>query len=89
MSELNDSLVLGAIATPRLDPHHQLLVTPQPLGNAHLASVAIYSQQVPAFEALLRQQGNDLGRFYAVVRELAALPAAERNQRLAALAPLL
>ena len=61
----------------------------QPLGNAHLASVAIYAQQVPAFEALLRQQGNDLGRFYAVVRELAALPAAERNQRLAALAPLL
>ncbi len=61
----------------------------QPLGNAHLASVAIYTQQVPAFEALLRQQGNDLGRFYAAVRELAALPAAERRRRLAELAPLL
>lgn len=61
----------------------------QPLGNAHLASVAIYTQRVPAFEALLRQQGGDLPRFYAAVRELAALPAAERNARLDALAPLL
>lgn len=61
----------------------------QPLGNAHLASVAIYTQRVPAFEALLKQQGGDLPRFYAAVRELAALPAAERNARLDALAPLL
>ncbi len=57
----------------------------QSLGNAHLASVAIYTQQVPAFEAMLQQQGNDLGRFYAAVRELAGLPAAERKQRMAAL----
>lgn len=59
----------------------------QPLGNAHLASVAIYTQRVPAFEALLKQQGGDLPRFYAAVRELAALPAAERKARLDALAP--
>lgn len=61
----------------------------QPLGNAHLASVAIYTQRVPAFEVLLKQQGGDLPRFYTAVRELAALPAAERNARLEALAPLL
>lgn len=61
----------------------------QPLGNAHLASVAIYTQRVPAFEALLRQHGGDLPSFYAAVRELAALPAAERRRRLDALAPLL
>ncbi len=58
----------------------------QPLGNAHLASVAIYTQQVPAFQALLEQQGNNLPRFYAAVRELAALPVDARNARLAALA---
>ena len=58
----------------------------QPLGNAHLASVAIYTQQVPAFDALLRENGNDLPRFYAAVRALAALPADARNARLAALA---
>lgn len=61
----------------------------QPLGNAHLASVAIYTQRVPAFEALLKQYDGALPRFYAAVRELAALPAAERNARLDALAPLL
>ena len=58
----------------------------QPLGNAHLASVAIYTQQVPAFEALLVEVENDLPRFYAAVRALADLPAAERHARLAALA---
>jgi predicted aminopeptidase len=61
----------------------------QPLCNAHIASVAIYTRQVPAFQALLRQHGDDLPKFYAAVRELAALPRAERNARLAALAPLL
>jgi len=60
----------------------------QPLGNAHLASVAIYTQRVPAFEALFVQNGRDLQRFYAAVRDLAALPVAERNRRLDALAPL-
>ena len=60
----------------------------QPLGNAHLASVAIYTQRVPAFEALFVQNGRDLQRFYAAVRDLAALPVAERNSRLDALAPL-
>ncbi len=58
----------------------------QPLGNAHLASVAIYTQQVPAFEALLADNNNDLPRFYAAVKTLAALPADARKARLAALA---
>ncbi len=57
----------------------------QPLGNAHLAAVAIYTQQVPAFQALLDEAGGDLPRFYAAVKVLAALPAAERSARLAAL----
>ena len=61
----------------------------QPLGNAHLAAVAIYTRQVPAFQALLAQHDNDLPHFYAAVRALAALPAAQRTQRLADLAPLL
>ena len=58
----------------------------QPLGNAHLASVAIYTQQVPAFEILLAENDNDLPRFYAAVKALAALPVEARNARLAALA---
>ena len=61
----------------------------QSLGNAHLASVAIYTQRVPALTALLRQCADDLTCFYTAVRELAALQPAQRRQRLDALAPLL
>jgi len=53
--------------------------------NAQLASVAVYSQQVPAFEVLLAREGGSLARFYAVVQELAALPKVERDSRLNAL----
>jgi len=45
----------------------------QPLNNALLASVSIYSRRVPAFEALLAEQGGDLPKFYAAVRALARL----------------
>jgi predicted aminopeptidase len=51
-----------------------------------LASIAVYTQQVPAFEALLARLGGDLPRFYAEVRRLAAEPKDERMQSLAALA---
>ncbi len=54
--------------------------------NAQIASVAIYTQQVPAFQALLREQGGELGHFYAAVKELAALPREERSARLQELA---
>ena len=57
--------------------------------NAQIASLAIYTQQVPAFHALLRQQGGELARFYAAVKELAALPKEERTARLQQLAPRL
>ena len=50
--------------------------------NAQLASVAVYSQLVPAFEALLVREGGDLARFYAAVRGLAALPRAERDVKM-------
>jgi len=59
----------------------------QTLNNAQLASVGIYNQLVPAFEALLEREGGDFPRFYRAVRELAALPEKERSERLAALVP--
>ena len=40
--------------------------------NALLASYATYTQLVPAFERLLREEGGDLERFYARVKALAA-----------------
>ncbi len=54
--------------------------------NAQIASVAIYTQQVPAFQALLRQKGGELTGFYSAVRELAALSKEERTVRLQQLA---
>lgn len=56
------------------------------LNNAHLASVATYTELVPAFHALLAQQSGDLGAFYAEVKKVAR---AEKAQRLSALEGLL
>jgi predicted aminopeptidase len=56
--------------------------------NAQIASVAIYTRQVPAFQALLEREGGDLERFYAAVRKLAALDREERDRRLRELAAL-
>lgn len=50
--------------------------------NAQVASVAIYTQLVPAFQSLLAAEGGDLRRFYARVKALAALPKEERADAL-------
>jgi len=52
------------------------------LNNARLASIATYREHVPAFQALLDAQNNDLPAFYAEVGRLAKLPTAERIARL-------
>jgi predicted aminopeptidase len=53
------------------------------LNNAKLGSIATYTRNVPAFNALLAREKGDLPNFYARVKELAALPRDEREQRLA------
>jgi predicted aminopeptidase len=58
--------------------------------NALLASIAIYTGKVPAFEALMARENGDLPRFYAAVKRLAGLSAAQRTaalERLMAGAP--
>jgi len=50
--------------------------------NATLASVALYTELVPALRALLAQEGGELPRFYAAAKELAALSKEERDARL-------
>src|SRR5262249_16949220 len=49
--------------------------------NAQLASISIYSQMVPAFQALLRQEGGDLPRFYRAVKELSVLSRDDRDAK--------
>jgi predicted aminopeptidase len=57
-----------------------------PLNNAQIVSIASYTQQVSAFQALLAQEQGDLGRFYAVAKQLAKLPKEEREKELEVLA---
>lgn len=59
----------------------------QPLNNAGLASVTLYTQWVPAFNALLEKEGGDLPRFYQRVSVLAQLPESERSATLNLLLP--
>jgi predicted aminopeptidase len=54
----------------------------QNLTNAHLASVATYTDGVPGFRALLAKEGNNLPRFYQAAKELASLEKVQRNQAL-------
>jgi predicted aminopeptidase len=54
----------------------------QDLNNAHLALVATYHEQVPAFMALLVNQKGDLAAFYQAVKELAELEKGARHARL-------
>jgi predicted aminopeptidase len=53
--------------------------------NALLASIASYSELVPAFRVLLAQRHDDLPAFYAAVRELSKLDKPERDARLTVL----
>lgn len=51
----------------------------QDLNNAKLASLAIYTQLVQDFEALLDEEGGDLPSFYRRVAMIARLPKSERR----------
>ncbi|HEY6865371.1 MAG TPA: aminopeptidase [Burkholderiales bacterium] len=50
--------------------------------NALLASIAAYTELVPAFHAMIVADGGDMERFYADVRRIADLPPEERRARL-------
>ena len=48
--------------------------------NASLGAIALYTDRVPAFRAILREEGDDIGRFYARVRELTRMPKPQRDK---------
>jgi predicted aminopeptidase len=56
----------------------------EPLSNAHLASIATYSDFVPAFKALLKRE-RSFPAFYNAARRIADLDKAERHRVLKAL----
>jgi len=51
----------------------------QPLGNAHLAGIATYTEWLPAFRSLLKREAYDIHKFYAAVQQIAKLPLPQRN----------
>jgi predicted aminopeptidase len=58
----------------------------QPLNNAELASMSLYTRWLPSFRALLAEEHGDLPRFYQRVAALAKLPKPARSAILAGLA---
>jgi len=56
----------------------------QDLNNAMIASVSTYHKLIPAFEALLQQNNDDMGAFYAAVKSLSLLDKQQRHAQLAA-----
>ena len=58
------------------------------LNNAKLVSLSLYSELVPAFEALLLVEDRDLPRFYWRVATLAALDKEARRSALGTLLPV-
>ncbi|MEM7081092.1 MAG: aminopeptidase [Pseudomonadota bacterium] len=56
------------------------------VNNAYLVSVGTYADDVPAFAALFKREGEDWPRFFAAVEALAELPDTERRAVVAALA---
>jgi predicted aminopeptidase len=50
--------------------------------NAAFGVLAAYNELVPNFERLFEREGRDFSRFYAEVKRIAGLPAAERRNAL-------
>jgi predicted aminopeptidase len=57
----------------------------QELNNAHLASIAIYNELVPAFRKLLQQEQGDFVRFYEATKRVAKMDKDARTDYLKAL----
>ena len=60
----------------------------QDFNNAKLASLGMYNQLLPNFEALLVEEGHDLPRFYRVVGNLGSLPFKQRRAALNQIKPV-
>jgi predicted aminopeptidase len=60
----------------------------KPINNAQIAAVTTYRDNVPAFQQLLAERGDDMAAFYQAVEELGDLPKESRDAAIRALSPL-
>ena len=58
----------------------------QPINNAQLASISLYTQLLPSFQALLVQQEGNMGRFFDAVKKIGKLTKDERAHMMQRLA---
>ena len=54
----------------------------RPINNAQLNTISAYYDLVPAFEAILRQNGGDMEKFYNAVAKLGNMPMEQRHAEL-------
>lgn len=71
------------VASPGLSRYDRWFA--QAPNNARLATVSIYTQLLPAFQALLRRENGDMDQFFQAVKEMSKLSTVERNARLQAI----
>jgi predicted aminopeptidase len=82
VKETRDRLAAIYAEFDRLRAQYPGAVPAEP-NNAFLASIALYTELVPGFERLLAENGGDLQKFYARVRQLASSERAVRDTLLA------
>lgn len=80
MTELKRSYLSAQEAQGTPPIHREWLE--RDLNNAKMASLGLYNQLLPAFEALLEAEDHDLPRFYDRVAKLGSLPQPERRATL-------
>lgn len=88
-AQLRSGYELAKAGEPGLAGYERWFAADGGPNNASLVAIGLYTERVPAFRALLQQEGGDLPHFYERVRVLAALPKAERDAALDALAPVM
>ena len=81
-AELRKEFAQLKIARPEFSSYDRWFA--QPLNNALLATVSVYTHWLPAFQVLLTQQNNDMDNFFTVVKEISKLPQDERAAALRA-----
>lgn len=88
IAAMRDGYARAKAGEPGLAGYDRWFAGPAGAGpnNASIASVVLYTGQLPAFRVLLAEAGGDLPRFYATVKTLAQMPRAERDRALAAAA---
>lgn len=79
-SQLHQSFIQQKADLPALKKYNRWFA--QKPNNARLATITVYTQWLPAFQALLKQENGDMQLFFQAVKEMSALSEPERSKRM-------